>query len=456
VLDEEVVTALVELLRDEKYFSADIKNQLLVSVCEILGRSGSVQAQKALLEFTGKTKVRPKRIAEPVWQAAQKGLTLLDSYRRLQKQGLAEAQKKTKGLIQQARTVRERPVYAYTPVTELVEEKEVYSLLDQHRLVEARKRLLHLIITLSYLHQLDQAEILRQRLLEIDPLALEDALYASELIGEQRDAGAGGQGVSWSEVYDCLSTEEFNNLYTTMMPVHFAPDMSLATQGVVQQQLFFINKGRVKLFHRDAQGNDILLQIVGPGGVVGTESFFKNSVWTVSAASIGMVDALALSREGLQKWKTLHPDLESKMEKFCQQSDENDSSKMMAVERRQQERWNFSGQLAMTLFDDKGGAVGPDLLSESGDISVGGACCLVRVAQNRSLNILLGRRVRIRLPELAGVNTVLAAGKIGVVVSLFRQTDAVVEVDGQESFSVHIQFDQVLQESDLAGVQIVS
>ncbi len=457
VVDEEVVTALVELLRDEKYFSADIKNQLLVSVCETLGRSGSVQAQKALLEFTGKAKVRPKRIAESVWQAAQKGLALLDSYRRQQKQGLAEVQKKAKNLLKQVATAHERPVYAYMPVTELAEENEVYSLLDQNRLVEARKRLLNLIITLSYLHQLDQAEILRQRLVEIDPLAIDDILYASELIEEQRDAGAEhGHGVSWSEVYDCLSTEEFNNLYASMEFVSFVPDTNMANQGAVQQQLFFINKGRVKLFHRDAQGNDILLQIIGPGGVVGADSFFKDSVWTVSAASVGMVDALVLSREGLRKWQALYPDLESKMEKFCLQNGESDSSRMMAVERRQQERWNFSGQLAMTMIDEKGREVGFDLLSENGDISIGGMCCLVRVAQNKSLRSLLGRRVRVRLPELVAVNPLLAAGKIGVVVALFRQADVAVEVVGQVQFSVHIQFDQVLQESDLAGVQIVS
>ncbi len=457
VVDEEVVAALVELLHDEKYFSADIKDQLLVSLCETLGRSGSLQAQKSLQEFTGSVTVRPKRMAERVWEAAQKSLVLLDNYRRQQRQGLAEDQKKVEGALNPAQAAGERPVYNYTPVTELAEERAIYSLLGQNKLVKARKRLLHLIITLSYLRRLDQAEILRQRLVEIDPLALDDILYASELIEEQRGVGAEqGQGVSWSEVYDCLSTEEFNNLYASLEAVSFAPNTNIATQGAVQRRLYFINKGRVKLFHRDAHGNDILLQIIGPGGVVGADCFFKESVWTVNAASVGMVDALMLSRGGLQKWQALYPDLESKMEEFCLQIGENDSSKMMAVERRQQERWNFSGQLALTLLDDSGGAIGPDLLSETGDISIGGMCCLVRIAQDKNLSPLLGRKVRVRLPELAGVNPQLAAGKIGVVVALFRQADAAVEAEGQVQFAVRMQFDQVLQETELAGVSDAS
>ncbi len=455
VVDEEVVAALVELLHDEKYFSADIKIPLLVSLCETLGRSGSLQAQKALQLFTKKAQVRPKYIDETVWQAAQSSLALIDSHRRQQKQGLAEIHKNMKGLINQAHTASERPVYKFEPVTDLAEEREVYVLLDQNRMVKARKRLLNLVITLSYLRQFDQAEILRQRLVEIDPLALEDIFYATELIEEQRGVSVEqGQGAGWAEVYDSLSKEEFNSLYSTMELVSFAPHASIATQGVVQRQLFFINKGRVKIFHRDARGNDILLKIIGSGEVLGADSFFKDSVWTVNAASVGMVDAFVLFREGLQKWQTIHPDLESKMKEFCQQNGENDSLRMIAIERRQQERLDFTGQVAVTILDDKGGAIGADLLCEGGDISLGGMCFVVRVLQNRNIRVLLGRKVRVRLPGMDSVTPppVLAKGKIGVVVAIFVQKNTDAELAGQVQYAAHIQFDQALHEADLAGV----
>lgn len=452
VVDEEVVGVLVELLQDEKYFSADIKTTLLVSICETLGRSGSAQAQKGLQQLAGPGHVRPKNMAKEVWQATQRGLVLLDTSRRQQRQRTAELQKNSKNAVRSAQSGQDRFAKGYAPVTNLAEEQEVYALLAQNKKAAAKELLLDLISRVSSLHQFEQAEVLCQRLIDIDPLALEDIVKATELIAEQKLASLDqGQTMNWAELYDFLTTEEFNALYAAMEHVTYAPDENIVVQGDLQQRLFFINKGRVKLFHRDPHGNDILLKTVGPGDLFGGDSFFKASVWTVSAASVGTVDAFVLPRKALRRWQSVFPELESKVNDFCQHLGGHDSHKVMAIDRRGSERVNFTGRLAMALLDDQGKAIGTVLLGEKGDVSTGGVASTVRIFHKRNIRLLLGRKVSVSLPD-GPPDSQLTSGMTGLVVAIYVQDASSGESAAYVHYSVHIQFDHPLPETDLATV----
>lgn len=456
VVDEEVVGVLVELLQDEKYFSADIKTTLLVSICDTLGRSGSAQAQKGLQQLAGQGNVRPKNMAKEVWQAAQRALALLHASHRQQRQRTAELQKRLKNAVRLAQSGQGRSGQEATgydaPVTNLAEEQEVYALLAQNKKAAAKGVLLDLISTVSSLHQFDQAEVLCQRLIEIDPLALDDIIQATELVAEQKIASIDqGQIMNWAELYDFLTTEEFNVLYAAMENVTYGPDENMVVQGDLQQRLFFINKGRVKLFHRDPRGNAVLLKTVGPGELVGGDSFFQASVSTVSAASVGTVDAFVLPREAVRRWQTTFPELESKLSDFCRQLGEHDSLKVKAMNRRGTERLNFTGRLALAILDDQGKARGIVLRGEKGDVSTGGITTAVRVFHKRNLRRLLGRRVSVTLPD-GPPDSQLTSGVAGLVVAIDGHDAGREESAASVNYSVHIQFDHPLPETDLATV----
>lgn len=452
VVDEEVVAVLVELLQDEKYFSADIKTTLLVSICDTMGRSGSPQAQKGLQQLAGSGNVRPRNMAKEVWQAAQRGLALLETSHRQRRQRTAEIQKISKSAVRLAQSGQERLVKGYAPVTNLAEEQEIYALLAQNKKAAAKGLLLDLISMVSYLRQFDQAEVLCQRLIEIDPLALEDIVKATELVEEQKIASVDqGQTMNWVELYDFLTTEEFNALYAARKHVTYGPDEDIVVQGDLQQQLFFINKGRVKLFHRDPHGNDILLKTVGPGDLFGGDSFFKASVWTVNAASFGTVDAFVLPGEALRIWQATFPELESKLSDFCQRLGEHVSPEVMAIDRRGTERLNFTGRLAMALLDDQGKAIGTVLLGEKGDVSSGGISFTVRISHKRNIRLLLGRKVLASLPD-GPPDSQLTSGMTGLVVAIYGQDATGKESAGCVHYSVHVQFDHPLPETELAAV----
>jgi len=452
VVDEEVVTVLVELLEDEKYFSPDIKKTLLTSICGTLGHSDSDQAQKTLQLLSGSGGVRPKNMDMEVWQAAQRGLVLLDASRRQKRQRQAELQKSSTNAVRQAQVARDRSAKVYIPVTNLDEEQEVYLLLDQNKRAAAKALLFDLISTVACLHQFDQAEQLCRRLVEIDPLALDDIIKATEMVEEQRIASSDqGQTQNWAEGFDLLSTEEFNALYSAMEHVRYAPDENIVVQGDLRQRLVCINKGRVKLFCRDPHGNDILLRTVGPGDIFGVDSFFKESVWTVNAASIGTVDAFVLPREALRKWNSF-PDLESKLKAFCQQFVEQDSLKVMAVERsRATERLNCSGRLALAVLDDNGQDTGTVLQGDKGDVSIGGISATVRLSRKRSVRLLLGRKVLVSQPG-GPPGSPLTSGMAGLVVAIYGQDATGGESAAYVHYAVHLQFDHPPQETQLAIV----
>jgi len=452
VVDEEVVGVLVDLLKDEKYFSADIKTMLLVSICETLGRSGSLQAQKALQLLSGKRDVPPKNMAKEVWQAAQRGLALLDVNRRQQKERLVELQKISKNAVRQAQSMQDRPGKEYVPVTNLAEEQEIYVLLGQNKKAAAKARLLDLISTMTSLQQFDQAEVLRQRLAEIDPLALEDILKAAAILEEQGNADRDqAQATNWVENYDFLTTEEFNALYSSMEHVKYAANENIVVQGDPQQRLFFVNKGQVKLFSRDSHGNVILLKIVGPGEVFGMDSFFKTSVWTVDVASVGPVDVSVLTQEALRKWQNTFPDLETKIKDFCQQFVEHESLKVMAMDRRVMERLNCAGRLAMAVLDDQGKGTGIALQGNMGDVSIGGIFFTIHISQKRHVRLLLGRKILVSL--IGGPpDSPLTSGVAGVVVAIYVQDPTNGDLASYAQYAVHVQFDQPLREADLTAI----
>lgn len=450
VVDEEVVGVLGELLQDEKYFSADVKKNLLISLFNTLGVSGSQQAQKILLQFAGGGD-RSKGASDEVWQALQRALSVLEAHRRQIRQKAADVQKVTRERLRKVTSSTTTGAdVKYTPVTNLAEEEEVYLLLSQNRKSAAKKILMELISTVTCLRLLEQAEVLCQRLAEIDPQALDDILKAREWIEEQKGRMAEqGPVMSWVEVYDFLTTSEFNGLYSVMERVTYGQDENIVSQGELRPQLFFLNKGRVKLFCKDPQGNDILLRILGPGDVFGADSFFRSTVWTVNAASVGSVDLFVLSREALKKLLTGLPDLESKLKEFCQQFTAQEAVKVIAVERRMQGRLDFSGRLVVSLLDEQGQPSGTVLQGENGNISQGGMNGSVRGGLKKTSRMLLGRKVLVSLPG----NSVhsLSAGVPGFVVAVFSVGDGVgSDLSGSSGcFVLHIQFDQPLAEDEL-------
>ena len=69
------------------------------------------------------------------------------------------------------------------------------------------------------------AEILRDKILDINPIALAEVLEVGEIIEQERSTSISTHHIeTWSQLYEKMTTEEFNALYSVMKRENYNPD----------------------------------------------------------------------------------------------------------------------------------------------------------------------------------------------------------------------------------------
>jgi CRP-like cAMP-binding protein len=323
--------------------------------------------------------------------------------------------------------------------TGLPEEQQIRKLFDQGEKEQGKKLLLSLIETQAKKRRFVKAEELRDWLIEIDSLALNDIIKAAEIIdNEKASAVDKNYQETWSGLSDLLDSEDFSSLYHILEHRNFAKGEIIAQQGSRQSALYFINNGRVELFYKE-KNKEILIKTLGPGDILGSATFFEVSVWTLSARSLG-AELSILQVAKLQELKEEHPALESSLNDFCLKFRiPYESIKKLGRDRRTLERKRIQGKTAMSLLDKDRKNTGVGAKGELFDISVGGLSFFLRISQKKNARLLLGRKVRMTLP----LSEERSFNVTGTILAVRSQP-----VVGNE-YSVHIRFDKELSPNDL-------
>lgn len=100
-----------------------------------------------------------------------------------------------------------------------------------------------------------------------------------------------------SRVLNVLSDEELNRLIPLLTERHFKPRQVLFTAGDPAERVYLILKGRVKIYQVAENGKEIILDVVGKGGVVGDMAIVENGERTACAQSIDDTMAVSISWE---------------------------------------------------------------------------------------------------------------------------------------------------------------
>jgi hypothetical protein len=319
-------------------------------------------------------------------------------------------------------------------ITGLPEEQAARLFLAQGKVDSAKKQVLDLISRMARMRKFNQAELLREWLIEIDSMALSDIIRAAEIIEDEKRASIDKEHIDiWSDLYELLTTEEFSTLYHSLSHRHFENEEMIVAQGSIQTSLYFINSGKVKLFFRD-EGSDVLVKTMVRGEVLGAGVFFDASVWTISAASLGSSEISILSIESLARWKNDYPAIESKLHDFCCSFDRiAEFFKIIDKDRRKHKRSKLSGPVTAILLDSQGKGTGVSTKGELADISAGGVSFYIRISKKENSRMLLGRTVRVLFP---------ASEKAG---RLIERLGVILAVRGyrvmENEYSVHVKFD---------------
>ncbi|UCF93909.1 MAG: cyclic nucleotide-binding domain-containing protein [Desulfobacterales bacterium] len=299
----------------------------------------------------------------------------------------------------------------------------------------AVKLLYALIVKCAEAKDFARAEALREKLFEVDAMALDAIVKAAELIEAGKSAARDQTHLNtWSKLYEKLTEGETNAFYFALQAATYEADQIIFRQGQSHSRLYFIDDGRLKMFFRKGK-QGIMLKALGPGEIAGEETFFSNSFCTASLMTHSRVKLRFLGKEVLSKWKTEFPGLESKLHDYCLQLESvSDLLQKKGLERRAHERLNIPGHAAVQILKDSGEPAGKPWKAEVADISLSGLSFFYKIPAKYG-TVLLGRRLNLKC--------ILPQDKPKLK---FERNATIVSVNSLpfEEFSIHVKFENEL------------
>lgn len=297
-------------------------------------------------------------------------------------------------------------------------EKLIGQYLSEDNKEAAVQLLSELIIKYAKEKKFKQAEALRDRLLEVDSMALNEIVKTGEIIEAEKSNAIDKEHLdTWSKFYESLLPEEINALYYEMQSVELPAGHMLVKQGQICTRLYFIDKGRLKMFYRQAD-KTILLKTLGPGDIVGEDTFFFSDAFcTTSVITDSQVKLHVLEKEDLNKLNQKVPGLEPKINDYCNKLESvADLLKAKNLERRVKERLNLPGKVIVQIFDHEKQPVGEPFRGELLDISASGLAFIIKTTQKSSA-MLLGRKLSMAL-SFAELDSDINIKRVGTVVAV--------------------------------------
>jgi CRP-like cAMP-binding protein len=290
--------------------------------------------------------------------------------------------------------------------------------LEENNREAAIKLIVDLVSAFSKEGNFMRAEAFRDRIIEIDPMALTEIIRSAEIIEEaKREAIDKDNRETWARLYKTLSEEELNAFYFSLKPAVYERDESICNQGDWSRRLFFVNGGRLKVVYLMG-GREVLLKTVEVGEIAGEDTFFSNSVCTTSIIALSRVELSYLDAKVLNDWKDTFPVLESKLLDFASRFEKiKDLLKARELDRRSLKRVYVSGKGTVQLISAGGNPIGKPFRVDVCDISEGGMCFLVHLTKRETASLLLGQRVNISYlhPKIDPSRTINQGGIIVAV-----------------------------------------
>ena len=235
------------------------------------------------------------------------------------------------------------------------QEKLLKKYIKEDKKEQAVKLLFELIAKHARAKHFSKADALREKLFEVDSMALPEIVKSAEIIEIAKIAAIDADHrQAWSHLYDKLTKEETVALYYATKSASYETGQIIFRQGEMNSNLYFINSGKIKMFyHKDKHG--IFLKSMGPGDIVGDDTFFTNSTCTTTIVAHSAVKLNYLAKTILQNWRTESPNLVNKLQDYCaQQRPIRDMLQKKELERRACRRYALSGNAVIRIKDRPG------------------------------------------------------------------------------------------------------
>lgn len=202
----------------------------------------------------------------------------------------------------------------------------------------------------------EAAEKLRDKFIEIDPMAIGEAIKISELIENEMSAAIDKEHLAiWPELYDQLTIEERNCLFHSMKKYSLPEKKMLLKYGSLNNRLFFIEKGKVTVAIPQGGNKCKVLAQLGRGDILGEYTFATIALCSATAVTKTTVQLRCLEGKKAESWEEKHPGLCDKVLEYCKKYGRVN----LILERKEQEshsypRYSVQGRVKALLLDKNG------------------------------------------------------------------------------------------------------
>lgn len=273
------------------------------------------------------------------------------------------------------------------------------------------------------------AEKLRDRILEIDPMALTEVVELGEWLENQKKAMTEPlHSETWCDLGDLLAPVEFKALHQILRRETYRKGDLIIQAGESDESLYFLTSGHIGL-NCLSGGDERFLKRMKPGDILGSTPFFSASVWTFSLRALSDVHVHLLRREAFRLLVEKYPELEQKLHRYCTKYEEMIAEllKTTGDDRREFPRYPAVRLITNCLQDPYGAGESRAFTGELVDISRNGLAFTVKISGRENARLLLGREI---------ASTIQADGESiaqcsGIVVGVRQRKIA-------KDFSIHV------------------
>lgn len=291
-----------------------------------------------------------------------------------------------------------------------------------------------------------QAELLREKLMDIAPMAITEIIKTGEIIEEKKAEAMDREQIQpWSDLIDKLTESETVAFYFSLKELTAKEKKPLFEQGTYDNRLYFIRSGHLELTYYDNEKNKrVVVAVLEKGDIAGADTFFSFTNHTTTLISLEESDVFFLERNTFEKILNDNPAIEAKLFDYCKRQ-----QKAYQVEntegsaRRTHERHQVSLRGQAQRVDTEGNRLGDFSTITIVDISDGGLCYMLRRIHKNEAADLQASWINIKASYNTG-STTQEFSEMAKVVS--------VQILPFEECSVHVKFKNPLEEEQLQAI----
>ena len=423
--DVNILKAVLELLDKRRQFSQESKERILCGAIAVL----KVYPDPSSVEMLRRLQAEQGRLAGDV------RLQLEEALRSLSPQLRHKARQVKK---QDDISFDDDPQSRQKAMVQLKSmEEKLRAMLGKGDVEGASRYLSEQAVTEIRERNFVLAEKLRDRLLQINPMAL-DAVVA---LGEDIERAKNRQSADpnhdlWRELLGPLKSPERKAFLSLMHAEIVGKGQTVVSAGEFDNVLYFLESGQITLHCHAGGGNESFLKRIGPGAILGIEQFFSPSVWTITLKAASDVQLQVIDGAEFAELTETYLSLEQTLRTYCQGvTNIPELLKMSGDERRDFPRFAVPLWTRNTLIDPFGNKGKRSFRGELLDISRSGLSFMIKISSRNSGKLLLGRRVQCDIEERD--NLVMAKCVGGIVGVRYRDNstnDATVHIKLAEKF----------------------